>query len=217
MPVKAHSYYLNSCFQIPFKKSRSEEVSSCTIYAKRRKKHQSTLNGNLPLRMLFYVCQLLRKLVKEMAVPVADPELELTVTAYNINAEHNAVLMEKCRPLKEYADFIDRVRCALKGKTTDGEKLAALEKMIDECIRDGIMKDFLENHREVVIKMNLVEYNEQDEREGILEDGIEQGMERGISALNSFVRKGIISEVQAAESLNMSVDEYRTSVMNIGS
>ncbi|MCR4936668.1 MAG: hypothetical protein K5987_00715 [Lachnospiraceae bacterium] len=66
--------------------------------------------------MLFYVCQLLRKLVKEMAVPVADPELELTVTAYNINAGHNAVLMEKCRPLKEYADFIDRVRCALKGK-----------------------------------------------------------------------------------------------------
>ncbi|MBR4207084.1 MAG: hypothetical protein IKQ88_00680 [Lachnospiraceae bacterium] len=167
--------------------------------------------------MLFYVCQLLRKLVKEMAVPVADPELELTVTAYNINAGHNAVLMEKCRPLKEYADFIDRVRCALKGKKTDAEKIAALEKVIDECIRDGIMKDFLVGHREAVIKMNLVEYNEQDEREGILEDGIEQGMERGISALNSFVRKGIISEVQAAESLNMSVDEYRTSVMNIGS
>ena len=223
-----------------------KKLSSCTVYAKRRKKHQSTLNGNLPLRMLFYVSQLLRKLVKgrdlyrerevmiptpkfvvfyngrkdmpdklvmklseQMAVPVADPELELTVTAYNINAGHNVVLMEKCRPLKEYADFIDRVRCALKGKKTDAEKIAALEKVIDECIRDGIMKDFLVGHREAVIKMNLVEYNEQDEREGILEDGKEIGIEQGMfMALSSLVDDGLITAKEAAKRLGMSLEEF---------
>ena len=191
--------------------------------------HQSTLNWNMPLRMLFYVCQLLRKringkelyrerkiliptpvfvvfyngrkdmpdklvmkLSEQMMVQVDEPGLELTVTAYNINAGHNRELMEKCRPLYEYAFFIASVRQNIEGKKTDAEKTAAIEAAIDSCIRDDIMKDFLTEHREAVIRVNLVEYNEQDEREGILLDGIEQGMELGIeqiSDLNAWLVK----------------------------
>ena len=41
------------------------------------------------------------------------------------------------------------------------------------------MSQFLREHREAVMKASLVEYNEQDEREGILLDGIEQGYDKG--------------------------------------
>ena len=41
------------------------------------------------------------------------------------------------------------------------------------------MSQFLSEHREAVMKASLVEYNEQDEREGILLDGIEQGYDKG--------------------------------------
>ena len=34
-----------------------------------------------------------------------EPELELTVTVYNINPGNNKELMEACRPLKEYAQI----------------------------------------------------------------------------------------------------------------
>ena len=153
------------------------------------------------------------KLSDQMAVVVEEPELELTVTAYNINAGHNTALMENCRPLGEYVDFIDRVRLELRGKKTDAAKIAALEKVIDECIRDGIMKDFLINHREAVIKMNLVEYNEQDEREGILEDGIEIGKEQGrLDMLASLVDDGLITTQDAAKRLGMSIEEYTSHV-----
>ena len=118
--------------------------------------------------------KLVMKLSEQMMVQVDEPGLELTVTAYNINAGHNRELMEKCRPLYEYAFFIASVRQNIEGKKTDAEKTAA----IDSCIRDDIMKDFLTEHREAVIRVNLVEYNEQDEREGILLDGIEQGIQQ---------------------------------------
>ena len=114
---------------------------------------------------------------------VDEPELELMVTAYNINAGHNRDLMDKCSPLKEYAVFIERVRQVMEQKKTDAEKAVALEDVIDGCIRDGIMKDFLIRNREAVIKVNLVEYNEQDEREGILSDGIEQGLQQKVISL----------------------------------
>ncbi|MCR4936669.1 MAG: hypothetical protein K5987_00720 [Lachnospiraceae bacterium] len=96
-----------------------------------------------------------------------------------------------------------------KRKKTDAEKIAALGKVIDECIRDGIMKDFLVGHREAVIKMNLVEYNEQDEREGILEDGKEIGIEQGMfMALSSLVDDGLITAKEAANRLGMSLEEF---------
>ena len=67
------------------------------------------------------------------------------------------------------------------------------------------MKNYLVNHREAVIKMNLVEYNEQDEHEGILEDGIEQGM---FMALSSLVDDGLITAKEAAKRLGMSLEEF---------
>ena len=178
--------------------------------------HQSTYNPNMPLRMLFYVSQLLKeyitgkdlyrgrvieiptpmfvvfyngrrdipdkitmKLSEQMAVKVEEPSMELTVTAYNINSGRNIELMESCKPLSQYSEFIFRMRSALAGKKTNSEKSDAIRHVIEECINDNIMSQFLREHREAVMKASLVEYNEQDEREGILLDGIEQGYDKG--------------------------------------
>ena len=152
--------------------------------------------------------KLVMKLSEQMMVQVDEPGLELTVTAYNINAGHNRELMEKCRPLYEYAFFIASVRQNIEGKKTDAEKTAAIEAAIDSCIRDDIMKDFLTEHREAVIRVNLVEYNEQDEREGILLDGIEQGIQQGVAALASLVDDGMLTAKEAATRLGLSFEEY---------
>ena len=105
--------------------------------------------------------------------------MELTVTAYNINSGRNIELMVNCKPLSQYSEFIYRMRSALAGKKTNSEKSGAIKHVIEECINDNIMSQFLREHKEAVMKASLVEYNEQDEREGILLDGIEQGYDKG--------------------------------------
>ena len=61
----------------------------------------------------------------------------------------------------------------------DCEISDAIRHVIEECINDNIMSQFLSEHREAVMRASLVEYNEEDEREGILLDGIEQGYDKG--------------------------------------
>ena len=42
--------------------------------------------------------------------PTEDPDLELRVTMLNVNDGHNPELMEHCRTLKEYAQYVAKVR-----------------------------------------------------------------------------------------------------------
>ena len=39
-----------------------------------------------------------------------EPNLELKVITLNINVGHNKKLMEECRTLREYAQYVDKVR-----------------------------------------------------------------------------------------------------------
>ena len=61
------------------------------------------------------------------------PALECTTVMLNINYGHNRELMEKCRRLKEYAIFVDRVRKNLE--TFDQEKYEKAVK--NEAFEDG--------------------------------------------------------------------------------
>ena len=72
-------------------------------------------------------------------------EFEWTATVKNINYGHNKELMENCRTLKEYAQFVDKVRRYNKELN---DIRAAIDKTIQECIDEQILKDFLLAHRE---------------------------------------------------------------------
>ena len=43
-------------------------------------------------------------------VRMKETQLELTAVLLNINRNHNRELMEACRDLKDYAEYVDRVR-----------------------------------------------------------------------------------------------------------
>ena len=90
----------------------------------------------------------------------------------NINKGHNQDLMEKCRMLKDYALFIDKVREYEKTKKT-------LKEAIDEasvyCIKHDIMKDYLIKHRNEVRDVLLTEFNAKKQREMDRRDAREEG------------------------------------------
>ena len=59
-------------------------------------------------------------------------------------------VLEKSRTLKEYMQFVCMAREALEGKTSEEEKRAALSKVIDRCIAEERLADFLREHREEI-------------------------------------------------------------------
>lgn len=107
-----------------------------------------------------------------------EPMLELKVKVININPEQNHEVLEKCPVLRDYSIFIDTIRKYQEQKV-DG----AYEKAINECIRKGILADYLRIHGSEVVNMLMSEYNyEQDiavQREEAFEEGQKVGMERG--------------------------------------
>ena len=65
-----------------------------------------------------------------------EPELELSCIVYNINPGMNEDLLNKCKVLKEYMIFIERIR-----KNEEEKKEEPIKEAIEWCIENNILKD----------------------------------------------------------------------------
>lgn len=126
----------------------------------------------------------------------ARADVELTVRMLNINHGHNGRLMERCRLLKEYAEFVEITRMYMLER--DGVE-EALSEAVDYCIENGILEQFLRENRAEVLGMFLEEFDvkkyertlrsegrEEGLREGMelgRKQGVEQGIEQGIRCM----------------------------------
>ena len=101
------------------------------------------------------------KLSELYAVKEEVPKLEMEILMLNVNQGHNPELMEACHTLWEYAEYTGRVRKYAK----DQPIAEAVERAITECIREGVLREFLEkNRREAknVSIMNTIRRNISD-------------------------------------------------------
>ena len=120
--------------------------------------------------------------------------LDLKVLMLNVNQGHNPELMEVCHTLWEYAEYTGRVR-----KYAKEQPIAeAVEQAITECIREGILKEFLEKNRREAKNVSIYEYDQEkhirQEREEAWEAGEKAGWEAGEKAgrtdhLRELIRK----------------------------
>ena len=114
-----------------------------------------------------------------------EPKLELIVTVLNINEGHNALLMEHCQTLKEYSQYVAKVRKYAAGMPLD----QAVEYAVDECIKENILADFLRKNRAEVISMSIFEYDKEEEekklRKAEFEAGVSLGVEKGVKKVSS--------------------------------
>lgn len=128
-----------------------------------------------------------------------EVNLELIVLQLNINPGYNEELLGKCRSLYDYMQYVDRVR-RYKDQMAFEE---AVERAVSDCIREGILKDFLVVNRAEVIQMSIFEYDEElhmaTVREEGLEEGLEEGREEGIAwernrLFTIMQKRGMLSE-----------------------
>ena len=127
----------------------------------------------LPERTVYYLSE------HYMTKPTA-PELELKVTVYNINKGNNRDLVESCELLNGYVEFVHRIRENQKNMEVGSAILTA----IDSCIKDGILKEFLERERMGVMQASWYEIDEnkfwEEERMYAREEGLEEGRAAGL-------------------------------------
>ena len=135
-----------------------------------------------------------------------EADVELKVRMLNINYGHNKELMDKCRVLKEYAEFVDIARCYIaEGKLIQ----EALDMAINYCIDHDILSGFLRKYRAEVLGMLLEEFDvdkyERSIRAEGKEEGIEIGIQRGMERTNKLTC--ILIEQKRMEDLKRSVQD----------
>ena len=91
---------------------------------------------------------------------------------------HNPELMETCQTLREYAEYTDRVRRYAKEMPLE----EAVERAITECIREGILEDFLKKNRAEAMKVSIYEYDAQKHIKMEREDSYQAGRNDGYQA-----------------------------------
>ncbi|MDE7177571.1 MAG: hypothetical protein K2O59_07105 [Lachnospiraceae bacterium] len=138
-----------------------------------------------------------------------EPSLELAVTVYNINLGHNHELLDACRLLKEYAQYVEQVRIFAR-KMPFSE---AVEEAVDYCISNGILADFLAKNRAEAIAVSIFEYDEEkhikSERKEWREIGRKEGSDNLAKLLQSLIDAGKTEEANRA----ISDSEYREKLL----
>lgn len=130
--------------------------------------------------------------------------LELLVDVLNINIGHNKELLQACKTLGDYSEYVYRVREYAKEMSIE----EAVDRAIDECIREDILREFLERNRAEARAMSIYEYNQEEhirlEREDAFEDGRKLGKAEGKA---EGERKKLMNLVQKKLARNQSVEE----------
>ena len=140
------------------------------------------------------------KLSELYAVKEEVPKLEMEILMLNVNQGHNPELMEACHALWEYAEYTGRVRKYAK----DQPIAEAVERAITECIREGVLKEFLEKNRREAKNVSIYEYDQEkhirQEREEAWEAGERKGEENKLKELiqKKLAKGKSVSEIAEA-------------------
>ena len=171
-------------------------------------------NGSVdrPERMTYRLSELFSREEKE-------PELELVVTAVNINPGCSRELLYKCESLGGYMAFVEKVRNKLAAELKVEE---AVRQSVNECISENILEDFFREHREEIVEMGIYEFDQELHDQVLREDGEAIGMEKGIEigrreaieigrreAIENLMDTLNLTEEQAMEALKIPESERK--------
>jgi len=115
------------------------------------------------------------KLSDAFQIPESEPQLEVLVTMLNINLGKNQELASKCQRLKEYVIYTDRVRTYMRKMDLSD----AVERAVDECIKEDVLKEFLMKYRKEAIALSIFEYDEEEVMQYLREEATLKGLEEG--------------------------------------
>ena len=103
--------------------------------------------------------------------------LEARVKVINVNYDKGADILKRCKTLNEYSMFIHMIR----EKQQEKGLQKAVEESVRECMRKGILTEFLERNGGDIVSLVRIELT-REECEAIREeDGYVRGLEDGLN------------------------------------
>jgi hypothetical protein len=136
-----------------------------------------------------------------------ENNLELTVKVFNINKGHNEEIVEKCKKLSDYAEFVDLVRKYQKTVQKENPAMGqdeilktAIISAIGYCKENNILTEFWDKLTTSEVNMLAMEYDRELELEVTREEAEETGKEIGKEIereqiAKNALRKGFSPEV----------------------
>ena len=193
--------------------------------------HQSTINENMPFRMLEYIARIYEKITdpkkkfgkslmklpmpefyvfyngkedfpSEKVMKLSDAFMDLNdnmlnncdlknrianqnfpldifVKVININVDKENPILQHCKVLNEYSEFIEQVKFNIDHKIPD-----PFTNAIKQSSKNGFLTDYLQRKSTEVQNMLLMEYDYatdiEVQREEAFEKGVSQGLQQGI-------------------------------------
>ena len=135
-----------------------------------------------------------------------EPNLELKVLTLNISEGHNGELMEQCQILREYAQYVAKVREYARETELD----VAVEQAVNDCIQNNILTEFLRKNKSEVIAMSIFEYDKEEEEKKLRKAEFEAGREAGKKEIIQYMYStGKYTLDEIAEILGLSIGEVR--------
>jgi predicted transposase/invertase (TIGR01784 family) len=132
-----------------------------------------------------------------------DPQyLELKVQVRNINKGHSVEIVDQSPLLRDYVAFVEEVREINRedGMTTE----RAMERAIENCIKKGILINFLNQHKAEVMKMLVTEWDYDLEKEVLKEEALEKGRRQERAILVKSLYESGLTIAQIVKGTNLS-------------
>ena len=159
--------------------------------------HQSTYNPNLPLRFLIYISQLYAGMTRNenlygtKVVQIPPPEFVIFYNGEKDMPEETPLRLSDMYRLKVEDPKLQLEAVMLNISGSNNSRLKeAVEKAINECIAEDVLKDFLTKHRAKA--MSIFEYDQEkhirQEREEAWEEGHAEGRASGLKLAETIFR-----------------------------
>ena len=114
--------------------------------------------------------------LSDLFTPKGEGAIEVVAKMININYNEDAGILERCRPLMEYATLVQEIR----DRADTGASLdEAVSGGVESCIRKGVLRDILQKYKSEVVGMILEEYDEEKVRDMFRKEYLEEGREQG--------------------------------------
>ena len=212
------------------------------LYAKYVRSHELSIYGSKRLKLptpryvVFYNGTAKRperevlRLSDSFELEGAD--VEVCATMVNINLGKNPDVLAACEALMGYSTLVSKIRSGLLAGLNNIE---AIRAAVNECIENGILKEYLISKKSEVIEMFMTEYNEDEVREMFKRDGREEGRTEGreeglaegreegkrevrestLAAVATLVRQDELSVASAIAAFGFTEAEIRAAMENI--
>ena len=187
------------------------------LYNKYIEEHRMNIYGHrlvkipTPRYVVFYIGDEKHQDVEKLSLsdafvhPDESGEFEWTATMIALNPGQNEELLEKCRPLKEYAMFVN----LLKSNTKVMPLEEAVAETIEECIARGILAEFLIAHKAEVRMSCITEFNKEVYEMDLRDEAREEGrLENLVMNIANLMNSLNLSFDEACKALKVAGEDY---------